>query len=432
MRLFLVNCFCLFITFLAFNQDGTYQIINSKSMSKEELKQFWKENGIPRIIMPIKYAVTIYDIIYTTTWHDGTPVKASGILMVPEKRNEKDVLSELVYCHGTKMSVERKINLNNGEQTVCAGFATEGYVVFMPDYLGLGHGERFHLYQHGRTEATASIDFIRAGRKLLKDKQVTTNGRLFITGYSQGGHAAMAVHKMIQAQYSKEFNVAASSPMSGAYDISGVQSSVMYESYEFPSYLPYLMRAYDEVYQLIDEDFLSIFQAPYDSITQKYMNGKYEIFQINQYYPKVPVAMFKQEFVDKYLKMEPYASRLQAALKDNDVYDWKPEAPMQLCYCEADEQVKYENAFIAYKKMKANGTKHVYLRSGGKRFDHFACAVFSGVNTKLFFNSIRKGSKKGNKGNVFLRSAVWLTRTIGAKHYIKTYSKYNMNKFLRN
>lgn len=382
--------------------------------------------------MPIKNALEIYDITYTTTWHDGTPVVASGIVMVPVKRNEKDELSELVYCHGTKMLKERKINLNNGEQTVCAGFAVEGYVVFMPDYVGLGHGERFHLYQHGRTEATASIDFIRAGRHLLKDKKVTTNGRLFITGYSQGGHAAMAVHKMIQEKYRKEFDVAASSPMSGAYDISGVQSEVMYQPYEFPSYLPYLLRAYDEVYNLIDQDFMTIFQAPYDSITQKYVNGQYEIFQINQYYPEVPVKMFKDEFVEKYIKMEPYASRLQAALKDNDVYDWKPEAPVQLCYCEADEQVKYENAFVAHKKMKANGSKHVYLRSGGKKFDHFACAVFSGVNTKMFFNSIRKGSKKGNKGNVFLRSAVWLSRTLGAKHYIKTYSKYNMNKMMGN
>jgi hypothetical protein len=144
--------------------------------------------------------------------------------------------------------------------------------------------------------------------------------------------------------------------------------------------------------------------------------------------PEIPVSLLKDEIVKKYIVENP--ERLQKILKDNDVYDWKPEVPMQLCYCQADEQVNYLNSFIAYNKMKANGSKFVRLRSGGKRFDHFQCAVFSNVNTKFFFNTIRKGSKKGRKGSPLKRSVVWLSKTLMPGYYIKKYNKENMKKMM--
>ena len=233
-------------------------ITAKKSFTKKELSKIWKEASIPKIIIPIKFGFEVFDITYKTKWHDGTSVIASGMVYIPKITN-KLVPSELIYLHGTKISKLRTINLKVGEQSICAGFAAEGYVVAYPDYVGLGNGERFHLYQHAGTEAQAGIDMMRAVHELMKQNNVKTDNRLFITGYSQGGHAAMAMHKMIQEQYSKEFNVAASSPMSGAYDISGVQSKCMFEKYAFPSYLPYLLRSYDELYDLFEEDFTSLF-----------------------------------------------------------------------------------------------------------------------------------------------------------------------------
>ncbi len=39
-------------------------------------------------------------------------------------------------------------------------FATDGYGVLAPDYIGLGHGEKKHLYCHADSEAEAGIDFM--------------------------------------------------------------------------------------------------------------------------------------------------------------------------------------------------------------------------------------------------------------------------------
>lgn len=402
-------------------------ITTKKSFTKKDLNKIWKEAHIPKFVMPIKFGFVVVDITYRTKWHDGSTIIASGLVFIPIIKS-KFVPSELIFMHGTKMSKARKITIKAGEQSVCAGFATEGYVVAFPDYVGLGNGERFHLYQHAATEAQAGIDMMRAVHELLKQQNVKTDNQLFITGYSQGGHAAMALHKEIQENYSKEFHVAASSPMSGAYDISGTQSKCMYEKYAFPSYLPYLLRSYNEVYDFFDEDFNSIFKAPYDTVVAKYYDGNYDIWEINPMMPEIPISLLKDEVVKKYIVDNP--DKLQKMLKDNDVYDWKPEAPMQLCYCQADEQVNYKNAFIAYDKMKANGSKLVRLRSGGKKFDHFQCAVFSNVNTKFFFNTIRNGSKKGRKGSPIKRSVIWLSKTMTPKYYMKKYNKENMKKLM--
>ena len=99
-------------------------------------------------------------------------------------------------------------------------------------------------------------------------------------------------------------------------------------------------------------------------------------------------------------------------MKENSVHDWKAESPVQLCYCEADEEVKYENAIVAHAKMKDNGTKHVTLRHVGKKFSHRQCADYACIYTKFFFDSFRKGSKKGRKGPVHKRFLLSLAKMI--------------------
>lgn len=409
--LLLIFTFSLLGNNLLFSISDSLKRLNSytvvKTYSKEELKETWKKYKIPRIIVPVKNAVTVYEVIYTTQWHDGTPITASGILFLPE--SPKKTPPMLCYHHGTQIKKERSISIENGEQAICMGFAVEGYIVCMPDYIGLGKGEKFHLYQHKETEAIASIDMMRAVRQILEEKNLQTNGKLFISGYSQGGHAAMSLHKIIQERYSQEFDIAGSSPMSGPYDLSGVQSEVMFKSYSHPGYLPYLLNSYQEAYQIIEDDISTIYQHPYDTVVRYFYNGKYEMGEINKHLPDVPKDMIKEEWIKKFINDSTF--KLHEALKDNDVYNWKPEAPMQLCFCEGDEQVTYKNAIVAYNTMKQNGSNLVRLRSGGKKFDHFKCAIFSSMNTKLFFNSIRNGHKKGTKGDLFKRMLIGMAKS---------------------
>jgi pimeloyl-ACP methyl ester carboxylesterase len=270
----------------------------------------------------------------------------------------------------------------------------------MPDYIGLGKGDKFHLYQNSKSEATASIDMLLAIEELNNELSIKTNKQLFLTGYSQGGHACMATHKTLEEDYADQFTITASSPMSGAYDMSGVQATVMVKPYPEPVYLPYLLIGINEVYKIIDS-YSKLFRAPYDSLVPILYNGEYKLTEINKFLPEIPADVVHPTLLEEYQNNPDF--RFNAALEENDLLDWKTTVPTQLCYCNADKIVLYENAIVAHKKMKENGSKTIKLRKVGKKFGHVDCALFASIYTKMWFDSFRKGRKKGRRGPILKR-----------------------------
>lgn len=411
MRSFLIVSL-LFINFITVAQDKliSYELITT--FTKEDLKQKWKEQKVPEAIAPVNYTVDVYELIYYTTWHDGTPVKASGLYYVPkEEGTTLKAFPMICYHHGTQIKKERKVKLG-GEQAICIGMATDGYLVVRPDYIGLGKGERKHLYHHVPTQAGASIDMLRAIKELNKIIKIAQNDYLFATGYSQGGHATMSFHKVVQEQYSDEFKITASAPMSGAYDLAGVQEETMFKEYSHPGYLPYLFFSFQEVYGLYD-DITEIFKQPYDTILPTVYQGQHDMNYINRLIPSIPKDVVKPEVVQQYLDNDDFP--FKKALRDNSVHNWKPEQPVLFCYCQADEQVSYLNSIVAHETMKKNGSKNVYIKHVNKHLGHNDCAMFAVMHTKMFFDSFIKGSKKGNMGPVGKRFLLGIGKGIVAK-----------------
>ena len=193
-----------FLGFLNLNAQPqflvSYELV--KTFSQEELKAKWKANKISEIITPVKTGVKVYEVLYKTRWHDGSEIIASGYYYVPT--HIEKALPTLVMNHGTQLNREMEVSLS-GLQVGCIAFAADGYVALYPHYIGLGKGEKTHLYQIAESEAFANIDMLRAIRELNKELHIQLNHQLFITGYSQGGHAAMATHKMIEAELNNEF-----------------------------------------------------------------------------------------------------------------------------------------------------------------------------------------------------------------------------------
>lgn len=369
------------------------------SLSKEDLQAHWKKNHLPEYLVPVSNGVDVLEVEYTSSMPDGSPVTASGLLFIP-RGYTKGKTAMMVYHHGTDLVRERKVDLK-GEQTICLVFAADGYVVLMPDYFGLGKSSApLHPYQHAETEAQSSIDMIRAVRKGKKELDIDTEERIFITGYSQGGHAAMSTHKFITERHKDEFKVWASSPMSGAYDMTGAQRDVMYVPYTNPGYLPYILFSYNTLYHFYKNPS-EVLKAPYDTILPPMFNGVYSMGDVNKKMPPIPKDVFKDEALHAFETNPNFPFR--KALEENNVYDWKAEEPVMLCYCKADEQVYYKNSLVAHKAMKAKGSKHVMLRPSGRKFDHGQCAVYTSVYTKYWFDSFRKGSKKGRRGDPWKR-----------------------------
>jgi hypothetical protein len=376
-----------------------------KTVPSEELKAEMKKNKVPKALVNVKYTVDIYDVVYKTCWHDGTCIKASGLYFVP--RGVDKPMPTTVYHHGTRVHAGRDKDLG-GEDYLCLGLAVEGYTVLQPDYVGLGHGDKFHLYQLAKPLGQTSVDMLYAIRELNDTLGIKVSDKLFLTGYSEGGYATLATNKLIQEQYSKDFKVTAASGMSGAYDMGGVQSTVMFKPYDHPHYLPYLLRAVNEVYKIVPYDINNIYKAPYDTIIPKMFDGKHSLHAINEALPKIPKDMIIDSIINVYVKDPEFP--LHKVLRENSLCYWKPENPVQLCYCDKDEQVTYKNAFVARDEMKKLGAEHVTLRRGGKKYGHYKCAIFSGMYTKLYFDSFLKGSKYGRKGNVNKRFILSLAK----------------------
>lgn len=396
----------------------SYELV--ETYTQETLVTKWKSASIPQALAPINYDVAVYEVIYSTPWHDGTAIKASGLYYVPKKsetivskkkkKEETEGHPMLCYHHGTQIYKHRRVRLG-GEQAICIGYATDGYLVARPDYLGLGKGEGQHLYHHIETQAGTSIYLLRAIKAINKELNINQNEQLFVTGYSQGGHAALSFQKTVQEEYAKEFPITASAPMSGAYDLSGVQEGTMFKPYSHPGYLPYLIFSYNEIYGLYDhpEELLI---APYDSILPPLYNGEYNMNYINRLIPSVPKDVLQPTMLARYRDEPDFP--FKKALQENSVHNWKPERPVLFCYCEADEQVSYLNSIVAYNNMKALGAEHLRIKMVNKHLGHQDCAAFAVMQSKLFFDSFRKGSTKGRMGPLGKRFLLGLGKGVVA------------------
>lgn len=365
-----------------------------RSYDTKGVAELWKQKGIPKFIAPADYGVDIYQVVYMAPWVDGTMIRASGLYFVPKaKPGEK--LPVAVYHHGTQLERKREDFDKSGQQGISMGLAADGYITLMPDYYGIGEGDKFHLYQHAWSEAMSTIYMLFAMDQLNKLLGIERKNDIYLTGYSQGGHATMAAHKYLQELNSPLYKVVASAPMSGAYDMSGVQAEVMFKEYSQPFYLPYLLISYHHAYDVWGGDIYEVFRSPYDTIIPPFFKGERNLRDFNKVLPEVPADMLKPELVEAFKNDPTFPMRQKIEL--NNLYEWAPEAPVLLCYCEGDEQVYYKNSIVANDVMKQKGAKDVRLRMVSKEFNHNTCALFAVMDTKYFFNNIRKGKTDRKK-----------------------------------
>ena len=74
-------------------------------------------------------------------WHDGSTIKASGLCFIPDNLSENNP-AQMVYYHATRTLKKTILHLKS-ENAISAGFAADGYLVIMPDYIGLSKGVNF-------------------------------------------------------------------------------------------------------------------------------------------------------------------------------------------------------------------------------------------------------------------------------------------------
>jgi hypothetical protein len=387
----------LILIILIAHQLRAQNVISStfiQAYSKAQVDSIYTANGLPSFLLPIRFDIEIYQVVYETVSFDGSNTFASGALVVPVNPTCKMPL--VSYQHGTVQKASDAPSFNKGEIIIGISLAADGYAVSMPDYLGLGITNiNLHPYIHAQSEATAAIDMLRASKTVVTGMGKELNDQLFLVGYSQGGHATMALHRMIEQQFSSEFTVTASAPMSGPYDISGVQAQVITNDsvYSQPAFLPFVLFGLNQVYNFFTNPS-NILTSPYDAIIPPLMNGNYGTSDLNNVMPAQPNQIIDPAVLDSFRTEPNHYFRL--GLAQNDVYDWLPVSPIRMFYCEADEQVAYQNTFVAYNKFIQNGATNVSKVSAGPLLDHGGCARIALILGKVWFDSLRTDFIKSN------------------------------------
>lgn len=222
--------------------------------------------------------VDFYYIKYWTVGPDNSAQMASGALMVPTGSAAPCTGPRpiVLYAHGTTTTSTYNIanisdssNAANSEGAmVAAVFAAQGYIVVAPNYLGYDISTLgYHPYVNGAANAADMMDALTAGRTALLSTftpGTSDAGKLYVTGYSEGGYVAMATVKAMQAAGQA---VTASAPSSGPYALEAFGDSIFFGQVNIGStvFAPLVSTSYQHAYSNVYSQTSDVYSSTYAS-----------------------------------------------------------------------------------------------------------------------------------------------------------------------
>jgi hypothetical protein len=219
--------------------------------------------------------VAVYHLRYATVGGTDEATTATAALMVPIGLDAscKGPRPIVLYAHGT--TTDRAFNIANVDDPANseglfleAFFASQGYIVVAPNYAGYDASAlSYHPYLIADQQSKDMIDALTAARTALPTASAgltLDSGRLFITGYSQGGYVAMATHRAMQAA---GMTVTASAPLSGPYALAAFVDGVFFGRVNAsgPVSSALLVTAYQKAYGNIYSGAADVFESQYVS-----------------------------------------------------------------------------------------------------------------------------------------------------------------------
>lgn len=378
------------------------------SYSASDLLEQLADSDVAKLLLPLAYTpqctVDVYHFEYETVGGAAEPTSASGALMVSTGSGAtcSGAHPILLYAHGTNTDKTfdiAELNSSNAEGVLLAAvFAAAGYVVVAPNYAGYDTSTLpYHPYLDADQQSNDMTDALTAARTALPTlaSSVTDGGKLFITGYSQGGHVAMATHRAMQTAGT---TVTASAPMSGPYALAAFGDAIFYGhvSLGSPANLTLIVSSYQHAYGNVYSAPGDIFEPQFapdiasllpstTPISDLYAEGKLpqsELFSstapspawVADTPPTTPALLapiFAMGFGTDNLILNSYrlaylqdasaapdggfptlttgvpaadpGNAVRKDLKLNDLRDWSPDAPVFLCGGDEDPTVFYFN-----------------------------------------------------------------------------------------
>jgi Secretory lipase len=360
--------------------------------------------GAPACGIDVRY------VQYGTVGAKGERASATGAMFVPTGTSatcsgERPIL---LYAHGTTSAKDYNIallgstNAAAGEAgLVAAMYAAQGYIVVAPNYAGYESSSLgYHPYLVADQQSKDMIDALHAGRSALPAMAngTTDNGKLFIAGYSQGGHVAMATHRALQEAGE---TVTASAGGSGPYALATLIDATFGGTPNLggtvftPLITSSWQQAYGDIYAQPTDIYTSTYATGIDTLLPSvtpladlFTTGKLPqltLFgndvanypavapQFQVYYGAPDQSLINTTYANAMLgdlvaNPCPYtdaaaplncspANTLRKAAQTNDLRNWTPSSPLLMCGGNADPTVFFVSSQLtqAYFQAKLVG-----------------------------------------------------------------------------
>ncbi len=311
------------------------------TITTAQLNAITSSAGLQVLSGPAQCDVKVVALNYNTIGAAGEATNASGAMLVPAGTCTGSS-ALIAYAKGTDVQKPRTLaNPTDSETLVLAAmYASQGYTVVATDYLGFAKSAySYHPYLHADSEASAVIDSIRAARNAATAVGANLSGKVMLTGYSQGGHSSMAAHRAIERDNAAEINVVAGAHLAGPYNLSGsTKLTNAIAGVQF--FVPYMVTAYQKVYQNVYAKVSDAFKAPYDSYIETLLPNPTLTYATLITSGKLPGAngetpnqardlVFQSAFTADVQTNNNSGFYLDA--KKNDRLGWSPNSRLMLC-----------------------------------------------------------------------------------------------------
>ena len=319
------------------------------------------QTGLIGLTGAAKCSVDVSSINYDTLGGAGENTNATAAVMVPKGTAAECTGARpiVLYAHGT--TTDKRKNMANvttdGEAgLVMTFYAAQGFIVVAPNYAGYDASAlSYHPYLNAEQQSKDMLDALRAAKTVLTKLGGSASSKLFITGYSQGGHVALATHKAIEQKYSSEFSLTASAPLSGPYSLKNFAALIFADATKqnigatifTPLLIDSFQRSYGNIYAAGNPG--EVYNAPYT-----FAAGLFPSTDPNTATARLPAGadltyrtLFNRGDGQPYLINDSFRTSAQVptsgyskALALNDlITNWKPTKPVALCYGAQDPTV---------------------------------------------------------------------------------------------
>jgi len=335
-----------------------------------EVEQY---TGFPGSVLGLQYDIKVYTVkYYTPDYRPDSLTVATGLVVLPV--GYPCASGILTFGHGFCLKDHEVPSVPTSIYgMITKGIASNGFVGVAPDYIHLGveSSSGFQAFMNAKTEATATIDLIRAAKTICQNEGVTLTDQLFLSGYSQGGHSSFATAREIQQNHAGELTVTAVCPGGGTFDLAGVAADSLLSNTRTtpePHAMCMIVRSYFEVYKdslyllgLPSDPVLaldSIFKSPYDSLLQLILDRTNPFASVSLL-DSIPIRMIEDSFR---LQMQTDPNHyFRTLLRYNSLYDWTPQMPVNFVHSPVDIENPMSNVQFVMQLFEDSGATDIQL-----------------------------------------------------------------------